>query len=300
MSRFDNKLCPICRRPLTEKSDVVVCPVCGTPHHRACYMAAGHCGVEEFHAQGFEWKGYLPGEEPLAEPQKAPQESTEEIHDSTGEFSEEHNADYPEGQPIDLEQFLEQFQRQTTDDTRGADGVSSKELSTFVGRSVMHYSQAFAAFRAPAMPGRGRRKVFINVWTGLFAPMHQFYRKMDLLGIIVMLITLLNYAPLLLNQLGIGTISQLSNLQTATQMAAFGAKILLCIFGDYLYYRFAVKRIHKIRAKYDDGRAEGYYEALAEKGTPSWLRAIIAMLAMTLAVAWTFMQFGIDLTGGTV
>ena len=64
MTRFENKLCPVCRRPFTENDDIVVCPVCGTPHHRACYNEKGGCGVEEWHASGFVWEGHLPGEEP--------------------------------------------------------------------------------------------------------------------------------------------------------------------------------------------------------------------------------------------
>lgn len=292
MSRFDNKLCPICRKPLTDKSDVVVCPECGTPHHRACYLAAGHCGVEQYHAQGFEWKGWLPGEEPAA-----PEKPSDEPQQSDSAFSEEHRAEYTagqpgdgsmggmDGQPMDIEEFLQQIQRQTMDDTRGADGVSSRELSTFVGRSVMHYSQAFAAFRAPVLPGQKKRRVFFNAAAGLFAPIHQFYRRMDLVGIAVLLLDFIYYIPAILNVVGVGSADILGNIQLMASGASFVVMILMCMFGDYIYYRFAVKRIHQIRLKFDDGRADGYYEALAAKGTPSWLRAIVAMLAVYLAQA---------------
>ena len=76
--------------------------------------------------------------------------------------------------------------------------------------------------------------------------------------------------------------------------------ILVCLFGDYLYYRHAVKRIHQIRAKFDDGRAEGYYGALAAKGSPSWLRAIAASLAMSLVMAFVFLKLGIGVDSGTM
>lgn len=310
MSRFDNKLCPVCHKPLTEKSDVVVCPTCGTPHHRACYLSLGHCGVEEYHDQGFEWKGFLPGEEPEEVPEPE-MENTEIPPEPGSEFSESHRADYPggtgrdsdqglTGQPMTIEDLLEQLQRQTMDDTRGIDGVSSKELSTYVGRSVMHYSQAFASFRAPVMPGQRRRKVFINVCAGLFAPIHQFYRKMDLLGILALLIKVLFYVPPLLLNAGIGTTEVLGNIQRFAQILSFVSMILLCIFGDYLYYRHAVKRIRQIRAKFDDGKAEGYYEALAAKGCPSWLRAIAASLAVSLAMTFVFFQLGLGASSGSV
>ena len=289
MSRFDNKLCPVCRRPLTDKSDVVVCPVCGTPHHRACYMKNNRCGVESWHASGFVWQGHLP-DEPANEP--PPQQGSDDPH----------HAEYPQGaeapdmsggfgQPVDIEEFLEQLQKQTMDDRRGEDGVSSRELSAFVGRSVMHYSQAFAAFRAPAAPGGKKRKVFFNLCAGLFAPVHQFYRRMDLIGVILLLLELFYYIPTLLSVIGAANAALLRNISLITSLVSFVVMVLMCMFGDYLYYRFTVKRIKKIRMAYDDGKAEGYYEALAEKGNPSWLRAIISILAVYFAEACLILYF---------
>lgn len=126
--------------------------------------------MQEYHASGFEWKGFLPGEEPQ-EPQQevSPEKDEQTIGKPESEFSRDHRAEYPGGtgsqggfqgtqggfgQPMDIEEYLRNLQRQTMDDTRGADGVSSRELSTFVGRSVMHYSQAFASFRAPVSRDR--------------------------------------------------------------------------------------------------------------------------------------------------
>lgn len=103
MTRFENKLCPVCRRPFTENDDIVVCPVCGTPHHRACYNEKGGCGVEEWHASGFVWEGHLPGEEP--EPSNGQEEQSGvdlSKHDDTegqsGDYSD-HRAEYPGGVP---------------------------------------------------------------------------------------------------------------------------------------------------------------------------------------------------------
>ena len=32
--------CSVCRKPFAAGDDIVVCPECGTPYHRACYEAA--------------------------------------------------------------------------------------------------------------------------------------------------------------------------------------------------------------------------------------------------------------------
>ena len=54
--RYKDIVCSACGKTFTEEDDVVVCPVCGTPHHRACWMASQHCANEGLHEQGFEWQ----------------------------------------------------------------------------------------------------------------------------------------------------------------------------------------------------------------------------------------------------
>lgn len=57
MSYFRNAVCPVCKQQLAEQDDVVVCPECGAPYHRACYKQSGHCLYEDKHGAGF---SYLP------------------------------------------------------------------------------------------------------------------------------------------------------------------------------------------------------------------------------------------------
>ena len=278
MSRFSNKLCPVCRIQFNEKSDIVVCPECGTPHHRPCFFARGHCAVEEHHAHGFVWNGRLPDEPEAA--------------------SQTHTAP-PQAEPLDadllkeeleavqsFEELMELLNRRSMDDTRGEDGVSSKELSCFVGRSVMHYSNAFSAIRSRTK-GDKKRFISINYCAGLFAPLHQFYRRMDWIGIAVAAVMLLTSLPSMLVMMGVVELTPdnqaiLQIIQLLGNLIRFAVTVVMCVFGDYLYYKFCVKRIKKIRARFDDGRKEGYYEALTDSGSPSWLRAVIGLLAFVL------------------
>ncbi len=57
--------CPYCEKVFTDTDDVVYCPECGTPHHRACYTEHGKCANGEKHAEGFVWKSENP--EPVHE-----------------------------------------------------------------------------------------------------------------------------------------------------------------------------------------------------------------------------------------
>ncbi len=59
--------CDGCHQPFLPDDDIVVCPVCATPQHRACYEAAGQCVNEDKHEQGFVWTKADAKPEPAAE-----------------------------------------------------------------------------------------------------------------------------------------------------------------------------------------------------------------------------------------
>jgi ribosomal protein L37E len=53
---FNGIKCPVCKTPFKDGDDIVVCPECGTPHHRECYEIENRCAYEERHAQGFNFE----------------------------------------------------------------------------------------------------------------------------------------------------------------------------------------------------------------------------------------------------
>ena len=54
-NKYIGHSCVVCGQVFKKEDDIVVCPDCGTPHHRACYEKLGHCGNEALHATGEEW-----------------------------------------------------------------------------------------------------------------------------------------------------------------------------------------------------------------------------------------------------
>ncbi len=46
---YKKYFCPVCNENFTEDDDVVVCPDCGTPHHRECWHKKGKCFNSENH-----------------------------------------------------------------------------------------------------------------------------------------------------------------------------------------------------------------------------------------------------------
>ena len=51
--------CPVCNKQFKEGDDIVVCPECGTPHHRECYEQEEHCFYQDKHSQNFSFENNL-------------------------------------------------------------------------------------------------------------------------------------------------------------------------------------------------------------------------------------------------
>ena len=47
--KYTNYKCPVCSNQFIEDDDIVVCPECGTPHHRECYIQNGNCANVDKH-----------------------------------------------------------------------------------------------------------------------------------------------------------------------------------------------------------------------------------------------------------
>lgn len=53
--RFKGCNCVHCNNTFTETDDTVVCPVCGSPHHRDCWNEKGECANTALHEEGYSW-----------------------------------------------------------------------------------------------------------------------------------------------------------------------------------------------------------------------------------------------------
>lgn len=290
MYKFQNKLCPVCRERFREGDDVAVCPECGTPHHRACWQVANKCSFEELHANGYTWNGRLP-DEPMPVPDiaefmkniKEDEENEKKELDEDersltllglANLTDEQREEFREAKNFDpMRELIDTIQ----DNSKGEDGVSMQELIAFTGTSVWHYVRAFNAFRGMNDDGK-KRYISFNLCSGLLSPIYQFYRKMDILGIIATLISLVPSTFIVLNDGNAAALNPGMTLlmNTLTLLPI----VLLCLFGDYLFYLKAVKQIRKIRSRFE-GSTDSleYIKELSERGRPSLARAVLGGLA---------------------
>ncbi|MBQ3328255.1 MAG: hypothetical protein IJG86_10880 [Clostridia bacterium] len=94
--------CPYCLKPFQDGDDVVVCPECGTPAHRACWKQNGHCLYENKHASGFVWEIPYSKEREEAE-QKAREEEAARKRAQTFGAGQGGRDTRPDGMPFDNE-----------------------------------------------------------------------------------------------------------------------------------------------------------------------------------------------------
>ncbi len=313
MTKFVGKLCPVCRERFKENDDVAVCPTCGTPHHRACYLAQNKCALEEMHGT-FTWKGALP-DEPSPEGNEE-REGGEELEKFLRDFEKitgvkaklmtgeeltptEEELDLqvrsevegmlgllPEykSDPVISEYYLGLVHKLVKPE-RGVDGVSQRELTFFSAFSVTHYLKAFTPFLL------GLRKTGFNLMGGILMPINQFFRRMDGLAFALLaLIALVEGVPVMLERFALVSAELAGTLLIGGRVLLGAAAVLMCVFGDYIYYKFAVKRIKKIREQFKGSvNTMDYFTALYVSGRPSLVKGFFGIFA----VAFIRVMFGI-------
>lgn len=225
--------CPVCEKKFIEGDDIVVCPVCGAPHHRDCYAEEGQCAFEEEHITGKPWKRETP--EIKSDPELKSGEPQETggfcVDPKSGSMWEEQGANAvicsicgaknPKDNlyccscgnrllPANVQQSeipprQVPYGRFITMDPTAAiyGGVlptekieehTAKEVATFVGRSSSYYVPRFKE----TADNNGKYQYGFSV-SGFFVGFfYFFYRKMYKLGALFLAISLLLSVPTLL------------------------------------------------------------------------------------------------------
>ena len=171
--RYINQKCPVCGEAFKGNDDIVVCPVCGTPHHRECYKKNGECKNTEKHNDGFFW------EPDGTEQPFSPFENDRAQQQNTAEHAEPYR---PQTEYSGNNMGNPFFVGQATGDPLALfpkeldDGVLTEEAASFVRINAFKYLRNF--FYA-----KSKRKTW-NWAAFFFAPYWFFYRKMYKLGMI--------------------------------------------------------------------------------------------------------------------
>jgi predicted nucleic acid-binding Zn-ribbon protein len=155
LSKFTGLECAACCEVFADGDDVVVCPECGTPHHRSCYAENGECVNAESHGRMQVIESAL----------------------DTIRLSE-----------IQVRRKFDEFE-----EVRVAAEVD-RESKEFSERSIYGASKAELCAYMQIEPGSAEyenrltriKMIDFNVFAGLLLPLYQFYKGMKTWGFMLM------------------------------------------------------------------------------------------------------------------
>ncbi len=259
--------CAACGNVFTEDDDVVVCPDCGSPHHRECYKSAGKCANEDYHFSGKKWErkklnvpefvkcpvcGFpnYKGEEKCVRCGNTLTEKSE----PTADENENDNIQEPFSGLFD-DDFAEVKPYLGFDPDEDLGGATVKEVSDFVKTNTIYYLPVFKKMKDLGS------KLSFNV-TCLFPSLFFANRKMWGWAMLAVFLSILFAIPEALIYLAdSGTLLEETSLyhfvedNTATleklsiicSAADFFVRLLFCFFGNRIYFKYIVRSLKRVK-----------------------------------------------------
>ncbi len=301
---YENYTCPVCKAKLFDDDDIVVCPVCGAPHHRECYNAEGHCHYESTHGTPEQWQ-------PIAEQKEAPPERKRyckycgaQLPDSgnvcmvCGRDQSEQSEQPPFGQQPFGQDYQNPYAAQFAAVDRNeviAEGVTAGDVLNFTGPSCFRYLGVYKR-----QLGKNSRLGW-NWLAFLFPEIWLFTRKIYAAAFSISATQVVLSAMLYVIAAPYMASSG-SYYEAVARLAASGGWIVtviaLCslllrvffgLFGDYIYRETSFKRIRKLKSENKisrtDMQAAGsvnvFYGLLAYFGEYALMEIILLILRFT-------------------
>ena len=307
MFKYEGLVCDVCGKPFDNESDIVVCPDCGTPHHRECWFQLGHCVNEDKHAQGFEWRA--PVREIPADSVECPDchsimpkdtmfcencgralnktQNTTQVYSIPGGRMEVHH--FPNPHTMNPEEFKARVDNELAGEI---DGVPLRDMAVYMGPNAQYYIYKFK-----------RRQNDPNYrpfnWTAfMFPPIWLLFRKLWKHSIVAALINfVLNIPTFIMIAAEAGMLSASSplmfpgieNVARITSLLVFAVGIVWGFLAVPLYQKDTVKRLKKMKSD-ANGDMNVYYRSVIENAGPSKIGMIVVVI-FSLLYLFTMMGF---------
>lgn len=308
MADYTGKKCIVCEKPFATGDDIVVCPDCGTPYHRECYLEKGECINYELHESGGSWKSEQQADRTefsTDSPIKCPRCGTENPPQTlfcescglplgmktSGAQQNFNDMGGPnmQGPPMGMGPMgmgpmgMPFMQTQKITPDTDLDGNTAGEYASFVGQNRLYFLTQFFRF------AKTKAKSSFSFVGFLFPEYYFFYRKMFGRGILIFLLTWLVSLPSMIITFNVDYIDKvfgsselftpllndvnlknelLNRLYDVCWIGSWALQILCGIFVNYWYYKHAKKVIEKAKAK-SDGDKDSAASVITAKGGTS-------------------------------
>ncbi len=290
--------CPICKAYLFDEDEVAVCPVCAAPHHRECFINAGHCGMEEFHGSDMQYDRVRALNE-AKEDKTQEQEQTQECPSCHNRFPKGNSFCNQCGAPVNKAMpfaFKIDILGGVKPNEDLGEGITAEEAKDFVMVSPNRFIPKFKEFKKSG-------NVWFSFWHLLFPSASFAMRKMYFYALIsgaVEIAANILLAPL---NSSIGQLMADSSIKTYYDLAmalinsndkalwmnfllgAAGAlltvsvRLLSALFANKLYYKHTIKTLKEIKETAED--KEQKVRLIRKKGGINPFAFVIAYMAVS-------------------
>lgn len=290
MLYYEGLSCPVCGIAFSAEDDVVVCPKCGLPHHRACWKQVGHCYEMDKHDTPEQWSRDRAS---ASSAPSAPEAGHICPHCGTAnteyaEFCMRCGAQLPATEwhsasqtPPPVKEYTPLGQSSpdfAPDERIGANNAA--ELAAFVGNNGPYYIERFRRISQGKAGGWN--------WAAfLLGPIWLFYRKQYALGSLFMILQVMLDITAAVAYMPVDT----ANLTEEAMMALMGdpvfmiaaifsyvvlaLRIILGIRANHFYLHLCEKKIGDAKKTVPDASAS---ELTALGGVSAGVAAIVALL----------------------
>ncbi len=287
MIDYSGQVCMVCDQAFGSEDDIVVCPECGTPYHRHCYHEKGQCINTALHENGGSWQ-IEKHKEQEAEKKAAQQEEMrrQAAERERNGMHDPSNAPMYDGIRMNNDPCLGLDPDEPLEDT------NIKEMTSFIATNRFYY---LPMFRMMKLTGK---KMSFNL-TALFFPQLYFANRkmwaMTLLSILLQFAISLPSTLVMVSEY-MGISYDWINVQSTgfawllnlTGVADLILSMIYCLFSNYFYYRFALRKIRSIKKETAKETADPaqLYVNLEEAGGTSAVNMILALI-IQMALVFT-------------
>lgn len=285
---YSGEKCAACGDVFTADDDIVVCPQCGSPHHRECYKKDNCCANATLHETGEKWrpssydKAEVINQSEVIVEDKA---NDENAYGGSGNAASGENGGVFRGE-ADLNSALSFIGFDPNEDMGGA---TLKEVSQFVGPNTLYYIPIFKRMKDFGT------KISFNLSCLLLPPLYFANRRMWGWAIISAILMVILATPdmmlIMAEQLGSAegyeaalniVYDNKEKLMMLSEYMAIGSwigSIVLCLFGNRIYYHYVMRSIKKIKTVCHDDEAKS--RSLMQNGGIRPLNILIITIIMS-------------------
>ena len=266
MQEYQKQPCIVCEKPFTDSDDIVTCPECGTPYHRACWQQEGHCINLKLHQSGESWMAQRKRE---LDAEKAAERRAEEAEQAAarerGEGPQTFNGGIYDGIRLDSDDPCLGM-----DPEEKLESATIRETAEFIGTNRFYYLPMFRLMK------RTGKKISFNFLSLLFPHIYFANRKMWGLALTSLIVRVLLDVPSAIKMMNdsFDIAIPWADISTAGfQIVSKVCTVLYFVFAllwglgaNYFYYRFTQRKIVGIR-KAAASQQEFYTKLQSEGGT---------------------------------